>query len=606
MKRPTGHLTSRPEPQVQVPGDNASRVVRLFALRGYLALLGLLAVVGGIAYGQAFDLPFLNDDYVFLEEVRNLSFFELWSPEHTYFGWYRPWSRELHYWLIRKVAGLDEGPYHAVSFALWLGVLLLYFALLYRVRGPVVAGIATAGLTALALWSAPLLWIAGAQDLWMLFFSLLALLFASHRRMALSSIALLLALLSKETAAAVPGIISAYCLLVDGDSIRQTARRVAVQWTLLTTWLLLHPILLPRLLGHFPQSIETETRPTLLVTALKTLLVQVNLEDRLAPESGWEAVLLKGGLIGLLLALLVLMAARSWPPPPPSQAGQLSDQRLIAFGSAWALLGWSVLFMPSISWHGYYGVLGSLGCWLVLGTMLHRHVPLAIALVLCVAVLREARVATPSWDWGTYWFQKRSGSFLEAVRHRLRGLYPTIPAHSRLFFTRMPNNIGFLAGDGPAVRVWYDDPTLEARYFSSYTARTPGDTSGRDLFFRYDSLTVLVEIHPGRTEPPSAIRAYLGWQRDHEVLASLFIRSGNTHDAAEEYEKLWLALPERPDYALLAATAYEAVGDSGRAAPLFTAARSVFGDSVVQSNAALLVESARRYRATALRAAIDR
>jgi hypothetical protein len=310
---------------------------------------------------------------------------------------------------------------------------------------------------------------------------------------------------------------------------------------------------------------------------------------------------LRGGLIGVLLGLLVMMAVRSEAAAAPSQAVRVSDRRLLFFGAVWTLLGWSVLFMPSISWHAYYGVLGTLGCWLIVGTILRRHAPLAAALVLCIAVLREARIATPSWDWGTYWFQKRSGSFLEAVRDKLRGLYPTLPSHSRLFFARIPNNIGFLAGDGPAVRVWYDDPTLEARYYSAYATRLPSDTLGRDLFFRFDSLTTLVEVIPGRTESPRSIGSHPGWQRDHEVLASLLIHGGNARTAAEEYEKLWRALPQRPDFALYAATAYEASGDSGQAVPLYTAARGAFGDSVVRSQAALLVEAARASRISALR-----
>ena len=563
------------------------------------ALFCALGVVAVIAYGKALALPFLNDDYLFLDKVRSLSFPDLWKPEQLIFGWYRPWSREFHYWALQRLFGLNEGPYHAVSLGLWLAILVLYFDFIRRLGGTVTALVAASGLSTLALWSAPLLWIAGAQDLWMLLFGLLFLHAVRRGQVLLSLAALLLSLLSKETAAALPGIATAYVLLIHRSPPRTALRQVTPLWVTLALWALLHPTLSQRFFGPLQHSPETATRPSVPDTIAKTLLAQFNLDAMPSPEAGWEIPALRGAVMGMVLGLLILACRRhAEPPESPSRATGLRET---LFAVTWSLMGWSILLMPSIGWHAYYGVLGSLGCWFAIGLALRHHALPAVALILCLAVLREARAATPSWDWGTYWYQKRAGSFLGAIRTKVRGLYPDLAPRSRIFLARLPNNIGLLAGDGPAFRVWYDDSTLEAHYYSEYSLRAPHDTLGSDYFFRFDSLTALVEVVPGRREPMSAIGGHPGWKRDHQVLASVLLRGGETRTAAEEYEKLWHLEPRRLDYAVYAAAAYEAAGDKDRATPLYVASRRALGDSAVDASAPQLVASARAYRDAALR-----
>jgi len=234
----------------------------------------------------------------------------------------------------------------------------------------------------------------------------------------------------------------------------------------------------------------------------------------------------------------------------------------------------------SIGWHSYYGVLGSLGCWFVIGTALRRRLGAAVALVLVVATLREPRAATPSSDWGTDWYQQRAGNLLGAIRDRLFELHPVFPAHSRIFLARIPNNIGLLAGDGPAIRVWYDDPTLRAGYYSSYTPRLRGETSGEDYFLRFDTLQVLVEVESGSATRVGEFQTYPGWQRDQSVLASLFLRSGNPRAAAAAFARVFEGSSDLPNYALFAATAYEAAGETLEADHYYGQAVLVDGDSL--------------------------
>src|SRR5262249_45760904 len=139
------------------------------------------------------------------------------------------------------------------------------------------------------------------------------------------------------------------------------------------------------------------------------------------------------------------------------------------------------------------------GLWLAAGRVLARQTALGMGLLAALAFLGAGRAGTPSMDWGEAAYQRRAGAFVREIRARLRVLHPTLPPHSRLWFVRLPNNVGFLAGDGPAVRVWYRDRTLAAGYYSAYRPRGPGEPAGGDHFFRIDEAGTLLEVAQGDT-----------------------------------------------------------------------------------------------------------
>jgi hypothetical protein len=564
------------------PGSN-SRFI-------WIVMAGLAACLL-LVYGRALSLPFLGDDYVILDKVSRSSFRDLWAPRELFFNWYRPWSREFHYWVLLRAVGLGETAYHVVSFCLWLAVMVLYFSLVRGIsRRTSVATLATVGVASLVLWSAPLMWIAGVQDLWMLVFGLLFLHAVVRGQVRWALVPLVLALLSKETAAVLPILAAAYLFIVERQGPRQVVQRTLPMWIMLGAWAVLHPTLSARFFGSLPHSLETEQRLSPAMTLVRTLLAQVNLDGPLAPELGWRPILLGGAVAAAILTAVLALAMRF--DKDPGLEGE-RRQSLIMFGAVWAVAGWSLLFLPSIGWHAYYGSLGSLGCWLSVATLLGPHRRVAYAFLVIVTLLGGARAATPSWDWGTFWYQKRAGSLLGGIRSQLFAGHPTIPPHSRLFFANLPNNIGLLAGDGPAIRIWYRDPTLRARYYSEYSVRPPGDSLGADLFFRFDPDHGLTEVLTGpEFDAPEQSRA-VEWQHNQRALASLFLRAGNLRGAAGSYARLWRYFPQQAENALYAATLYDAAGDSLQAARYYRAASSALGSETVRRAAPTLVAAAR-------------
>jgi hypothetical protein len=139
-----------------------------------------------------------------------------------------------------------------------------------------------------------------------------------------------------------------------------------------------------------------------------------------------------------------------------------------------------------------------------------------------------------------------------------------LPAYSRVFFAHVPNNIGFIAGQSPALRVWYRDSTLQADFYSNYHPRPITTPRGQDFFFRFDSLAGMVEVRVGPENVRLGMLSNPSWERDHDVLAMVLLRSGDVLSAAAEFEKL-SQLPRRGDAAGLAGICWEAVGDTARA-----------------------------------------
>jgi Dolichyl-phosphate-mannose-protein mannosyltransferase len=542
-------------------------------------LLATASLLG--AFGYALAAPFLNDDYIFLDRTRGAGLGSLWGTGSLMFGWWRPWSREFHYWFFQRLLGPRELGFHLISLAVVAAALAIYFLVARRIGGGRVAAVALAGVTAMAAWAVPMVWVAGVQESWMMLFALAALLAFLSNRSFLAAVLLAFGLLSKETAAVVPAVAIALALITERVSLRAAIVRALPMIAVTLVWALLHPALRAAAGG----GLETpEAAAPFGPRLLRTLLAPINLDHPLAPAARWIDLVkfTLPAVVPLVILLTFRMPSDPEGPrkPKPLAPTPIPTPRIVACGLAWAALAWLPAFYPGAGWHSYYTLLGAMGAWIALAPALASNRILAVVVVIVLVVLRSVQGATPSQDWGTEWYQKRAAHFVSFLRADLKRVAPTPRPHTRFFFNRVPNNVGFLTEGGPALRVWYRDPTLSGGFFSAYTTRSPQGPAGSDRFFRYDSTAGWIELHAGRAD---SVADNPRWIADHHELASRFAGAGDWSAAAAEFAVLADAEPDSVGYASDAGVCFAMAGDSSSAAHWFAvAARRPLADDQVK------------------------
>jgi hypothetical protein len=528
-----------------------------------------------VTHWPALTLAFIGDDYLILDRTISQPFWSLLSFDNVIFNWYRPISRELYYWSMEQLFGLSPLPYHLVSFALWGVVMALYVLLVARMAGLHVAALSAAGVAAMASWGAPLYWVAGVQELWMLFFSFLFLHAFARRADLLAGVVLLAALLSKETAGMLPLLAFLWSRLVSREPVPTSVRRVLPLMLLVGSWALLHPRLMGRLFGPYIDTTETVGRPGQTLILVKSLLALINLDEWPAPESGFERVILAG-----LPGMCLLFALALWASRPRSatahplessvahaQRSDVSSPRINSFAASWAILGTLPLFLPSIGWHAYYGLFGAFGAWFLGANALASRPMLLLPLICVAAFIGPLRADTPSWDWSSIAYQRRASFFVTRLRDDLLLQRPSVPSHSRFYFGQVPRNIGWISGDGPALRLWYRDSTLEGGYYSYYRPRTEDQHPGPDLFFRCDSTRIAwMEVVKGPEDIRRGHQQDPNWEANHRELALLLGHARDWEGAALELLKLHKAFPENVEYPLNLGQCYERAGKYSEAA----------------------------------------
>lgn len=529
-------------------------------------------------FRDAFGLPFLNDDYVFLDHVRDKGFGDLWGFRDLAFHWWRPWSREFHYWWLQRAFGAVEWPFHLASFVLAGGLLAAYWALARRLAGAPAAAIAVAGAVTLPGWGLMLLWSAGAQDLWMLLLSVGALLLWHEGRPGLATLTWAVALASKETAAALPLLFIAHDAWVTRRPWQESLLRLVPAAIIGLAWAVSHPLVLGR---FWAGPVALEPSPAAVApwtAAVKSALAVFSLDVAPAPEGGWRAVWWDATRSAVLVIGFLELLARPDARPADILGGTRARRLrgVLPLAGAWWAVGTLPLLLPGLGWHAYYAHFAALGAWLAIGRLLARHSGVAMALLAVLAVIGAGRAATPSEDWGEASYQRRAGRFVAGIKQSLMTAYPRPEPHARLWFVRLPNNVGFLAGDGPAVRVWYRDPTLRGGYYSAYAPRAAHEPAGPDRFFRVDEAGRFLEIRRGAADDGISLAAIASadsierltnprWRTDQLSLASALAAGRDWRGAATEFRRLAIAYPESSGFAFDAASAYMQAGDSATA-----------------------------------------
>lgn len=524
----------------------------------------LLAFVA-LRFGPTLGISFLGDDYVFLDRTRDARVQDLWSLANADFGWFRPWSRDVHFWVLQHLFGPNETVFRATGLALWFVGLALYQRLTCELAGARAAWLATAAVGALELWAAPLIWISGSQDLWMIVWVMAALWAQVRGRRLLALPFYALALLSKETAAALPFIAFAHAVLIARQRPAAALRRVLPLLLLTLAWLLVHPTLIRRFVHADPAQFGADVHFGPATVLGRTLLSNLN-ADFLGHRLDWFSV--ESARLALaLLALLAIALLALRIPPVPATVPRPPARAFVAFGAAWAAAAWAPLFQASVGWHAYYGGLGAMGAWFAILMPLERRPRIVMAVLTVLCVLHLPAAASSGWDWGSEWYQRRAGNLLGLIRQQLAARHPMLPRYSRLYFGSIPNNIGLVAGNSPAIKVWYHDSTIVAGFYSYYRPRPAAMPRGPDLFFHFDSTAGIRELVTGPEDLTTALREDPDWLADHKSLAMTLLTQGSPAAAAVEFEKI-ARLPDHAEALGHAAIAWEVAGQPERSAPL--------------------------------------
>ena len=535
-------------------GSRAMLVWAAFAMAGAL----------GLQHAPFLDDPFFSDDYRFLDRARTTALPALFGYDDLAYGYWRPWSRGLHFWTLERTFGATPLPFHLASLALATAALTLFFAYARRWIGSARALAAVYGVVALAAWDLPIRWPSAAQDLWAIALGLASLVAFTRGRTALACVALVPALLSKETAAVIPAIALAHGLVIERRSFRAALVRVAPLGAVVAAWALVHPALGGRWL-HAATAAPLRAYQDPVRAIVRSVLATVNLDA--LPQGTAETF--DAFKLGLFPALFVIWMA--WrltsvrtAEAAPVTATATAPRRVALLGACWAALAWLPLALPSLIWQPYYVLLGALGCWLALAALLPRGV--LIALIAAVALLRAPRLETHVDEWGDAKLHARGRQFMARTERFLRATHPDPPPATRMFFGAVPRGMVFVLGpgDAPALDVWYQRP-VPGSFWQDYHVRTANQPSGPDYFFTHDSTTGWREVAQGDEPADTTRHASPTWGPDHERLAITLTEAGAPRAASVEYAKLASVFPARADYAYLAGLTAETAGDAALA-----------------------------------------
>jgi hypothetical protein len=490
MKRPTSTRAGR---QAKRRGAKPTLAPAL-AHRISLAAMALVLVILCL---PRIGLGYFWDDYIFLTSGRaNPLAFLLPSPALTIF--YRPISMGLYFLGLGALGPWGAAAGHVFNLALLLACVLLLSSLGSKVAGKragLYAGFAFAGLAAIPELVA---WITTSQDIFAILFLLIAFHLRHEGRDLGAAIAAACALLSKETALTVfPALLLWPWLL--GRKPYRLGVSAAYLGGVAALWAAVHPGV-HAFLTHGPRSAATgyvhlQGWGHAPLHVLRYLLVLFNVPLTGYP-SAWPGDLTPFAVMAaavLLMGLGLGVGAGAAPEMRVSEPISLGRVAGIA-----ALIAVPPLLLDTAligHWAPYYTCLPGIGTALLLGTALSK-IPRTVA-VLALAVFLLSGVRCRGIDAPELAFTEantvRGSQAVRIVESRFRDLRPTMPHGAELLISvSASGTLGIYQTihQGQAPRVWYGDPTLDARMPEKRQGGRPA------LLFRTTSLLSVLEIQP--------------------------------------------------------------------------------------------------------------
>ena len=453
-----------------------------------VAFLALTAL-----YWDALHTPFMNDDFLFLEEARTRTLSASLSDLGPLGNYYRPLSRQIYFEVLAPWADGHPLPFHVVNYALFLGALVLVADLLGALlpRSGVLAG--TIYFALLPLQRVNLMWVSCSQDLLALAGVLGAI--ALHRRdRTLGALACAaLAFMSKETALALPLGLAAWDRILGGRSWPAIIRRIAPCAGLALAWAAIAFAMRAR----HGVAVPLDFHPLAFAAGL-VHLVQSVLGVEHPPGLG--AALAANG--PALLPLVVLAALALWYAPAQRTAATATastiapgvPRGLIMFALVW-LLAFALPTGPvSAGWSSYYYTLAAVGAALLFGLAFARGdrwtwLALTAGLLWWHAASTHSEafaVTERRWVWTSHltpFYFQRAATLTDSLSRELRRVVPAPEPHTRFFFATLPPWAGFQMGNGAQVRALYRDTTLASYFYSQFSDSTAADYPARFLFW---------------------------------------------------------------------------------------------------------------------------
>ncbi len=530
---------------------------------GFAAGLALLVALALFRYGWAAGISFINDDFLFLERARTASFSDNWNAIDALGNVYRPLTRNLYFWAGRKLFGNEPGPYHLVNLGVYAaGLILMAFAARRLVAGafrlpPSGTRATGAGLLAAVLFAlhpaagTPASWVCGIQDLLAVDLALAAILAHLSRRRWLYVLFYLGALLCKETAAFLFPLLALWDWMIEESRLGPALRRQAPVALVFSAWLFLNPWLPWNEMGRTIHSREPGHASLLGRLDIETLrvtvrsLFMVEPVDRFhwpyGPLATTGQVLTAAALLALSLRLL---GAEDKPRPSGVSARAITRgaASLVLMALLWSLSAILPLItvISHFTYYAYYPALGLAAGLSALLTFTRLRMPGATGgLVVGVAAVAVAgalgagaALVYPPALCDAHNI-RRASVHLWNFRDDLQRTHPAFPESARVYFWNIPPWIGFQLADGPALRVWYDNPSLTGQFLSAYAP----DRHRPSFFFGHDDTMRLVEIVRGLPDPQLAAPPPI-YTAAHTDLGSTLAQAGETEAAIVEWRKV--------------------------------------------------------------------
>jgi hypothetical protein len=469
-----------------------------------LLVAGLTAL-----YAGALGMPFLNDDYLFLEEARSRPLAASLSDLGPLGNYYRPLSRQIYFEVLTPLAGGDPRVFHVFNFALFLMALALLGDLL-RSRLPV-PGV-FAGVLAFALMPfqrVNLMWISCSQDLLALVGTLAAVALYRRDRWRLALVAFAAAVASKESALPLPIALVAWDLSIGGRPWPVALRRAAPFAVVAIAWMVVILGMRATHAAAAPLDFSLSAFAAAFAHLGQSLL-------GIDHPAGWFAAMAAHGpsLVPLLcLSIAAFLAGRgeerSKGASAPTAAGHsVTNPRALA---GFALVWLAAFALPTgpvaYGWSSYYYTLAAVGAAVLVGLACARAdrwvlLALSAALVWWHAGgtgTRAFSVAQSPWSWTSHltpFFFSRAAALTDTLSRQLVRLEPLPPHRTRFFFATLPSWAGFQMGNGALIRALYRDSTLASHFYSSFSESTAAAHpcrflwwDGRDLAPLYGAAT---------------------------------------------------------------------------------------------------------------------